>query len=422
MMDALLQPDNLIKLGVIAALLVLSAFFSGSETALTAASKARIHGKAKNGHKKASIVARLLETRERLIGALLLGNNLVNILAASLMTGLMLELFGPLGTIYATGIMTLLILIFAEVLPKTYALTRPDSAAIAVARPVSFIVWIFAPIVGVIQMLVSWVLKTLGVRSDSDWSAADDIRGAVDLHHSEGSVEKDERDQILGVLTIGDLIVEDVMIHRKNLVLVDIDLPPAEVVDQVLASGHTRLPMWQDDKDNVVGILHAKDMLKALSKSDGNMDKIEFKKISRTPWFVPETTSVVTQLRAFQQKREHFALTVDEYGALMGVVTLEDILEEIVGDIQDEFDISVEGVRPQKDGSVIVNGDVPVRDLNRARDWNMPDDDAVTVAGLVIHESQTIPDVGRVFSFHGHRFEILKRQRNQITSIRVSKA
>ena len=309
-MNALLEPDNLLKLGIIAALLVLSAFFSGSETALTAASKARIHGKAKEGHKKASIVARLLETKERLIGALLLGNNLVNILAASLMTGLMLELFGPLGTIYATGIMTLLILIFAEVLPKTYALTRPDSTAMAVARPVSFIVWIFAPIVGAIQMLVSGVLKLLGVKADTDWSAADDIRGAVDLHHSEGSVEKDERDQILGVLTIGDLIVEDVMIHRKNLVMVEADQPSVVIVKQVLASGHTRLPLWRENKENVIGILHAKDMLLALSESGGNMDNIKFEKIMRTPWFVPETTSVVTQLRAFQAKREHFALTV----------------------------------------------------------------------------------------------------------------
>ncbi len=420
-MEALLETDNLLKLAMIAALLVLSGFFSGSETALTAASRARIRAKEKHGHGRASIVAKLLESRERLIGALLLGNNLVNILAASLMTALMLEMFGPLGTIYATGVMTLLILIFAEVLPKTYALIRPDSAAISVARPVAFIVWIFAPVVGVIQFLVSAVLKSLGVKPDSNWSASDDIRGAVDLHHSEGSVQKDERDQILGVLTIGDLIVEDVMIHRKNLMMIDADLSPQDIVKHVLASGHTRLPLWQKDKDNVIGILHAKDMLMALSKADGNMEGLRFKTIARKPWFVPETTSVVTQLRAFQQKHEHFALTVDEYGALMGVVTLEDILEEIVGDIQDEFDNSVQGVRQQKDGSVIVNGDVPVRDLNRAKDWNLPDEHAVTIAGLVIHESQTIPDIGRVFSFHGYRFEILKRYRNQITSVRVSK-
>ncbi len=420
-MEQFLQPDILIKLGVIAILLVLSGFFSGSETALTAASRARIHAQVKSGNQRAAIVASLLESRERLIGALLLGNNLVNILAASLMTSVMLDLFGPLGTIYATAIMTVLVLIFAEVLPKTYAITRPDRAAMSVANPVRMIVWVFAPIVAVIQILVNGFLKLFGVRSDSAWTAADEIRSAIDLHHSEGGVEKSERDQILGVLTIGDLTVEDVMIHRKNLTMVEASLPSAEIVKQVLASGHTRLPLWRGDKDNVVGVLHAKDMLKALSRASGEMHSLEFTKIARAPWFVPETTSVVTQLRAFQQKREHFALTVDEYGALMGVVTLEDILEEIVGDIQDEFDEVVQGVQPQKDGSMIVNGDVPVRDLNRARDWNLPDDDAVTIAGLIIHESQTIPDPGRVFSFHGYRFEVLQKNRNQITSIKVRK-
>ncbi|PHR56260.1 MAG: hypothetical protein COA43_13940 [Robiginitomaculum sp.] len=421
MIEKFLEPDVLAKFGIILSLLVMSGFFSGSETALTAASRARIHAQAKAGNARAIIVAKLLESRERLIGALLLGNNLVNILATSLMAGVMLELFGAVGTIYATALMTLLVLIFAEVLPKTYAITNPDKAAISVARVVNFIVWIFAPIVSVIQALVNAALRAFGVRTDTSWTASDEIRGAVDLHHSEGLVAKDERDQLLGVLTIGDLTVEDVMIHRKNLTLVDADLPQSEIVKQVLASGHTRIPLWRKNKDNVIGILHTKDILMALSRVDGDFTKVNFKEITRTPWFVPETTSVVTQMRLFQQKREHFALTVDEYGALLGVVTLEDILEEIVGDIKDEFDDSFEGVKPQKDGSVIVDGDVPIRDLNRARDWSLPDDDAVTVAGLVIHESQTIPDIGRVFSFHGYRFEVLKRVRNQITSLKIRK-
>lgn len=433
MLDILLQPESLTKLGIVLGLLVLSGFFSGSETALTAASRARIHAKAKGDQKtgtqkvtksqqeRAQIVANLLERRERLIGALLLGNNLVNILAASLMTGLMLDIFGPLGTLYATGVMTVLILIFAEVLPKTYAITKPDSAAMAVAYPVRIIVWTLAPIVAAIQVLVNAVLRLFGVSADTDWTAADEIRGAVDLHHSEGSVEKSERDQLLGVLTISDLTVEDVMIHRKNLAMVDVDMANKDIVNKVLDSGHTRVPLWRDNQDNVIGILNTKDMLKAISRADGDMENIDFKTITRDPWFVPETTSVVTQLRAFQHKREHFALCVDEYGALMGVVTLEDILEEIVGDIKDEFDDLVQGVRQQKDGSIIVQGDVPIRDINRARDWNLPDEDAVTIAGLVIHESQTIPDIGRVFSFHGYRFEVLKRHRNQITSVKVKK-
>ena len=381
-----------------------------------------MHARAKEGQKSASLVAKLLESRERLIGALLLGNNLVNILASALMTGLMLSLFGEVGVFYATIVMTLLVLIFAEVLPKTYAITRPDDAAMSVVRPVSVVVWVFAPIVRVIQILVNGVLRLFGVRSDAtSWTVAEEIRGAVNLHTEEGLVDKHERDQILGVLNIGDLDVEDVMIHRKNLIMIDADLPAKDIVKQVLASGHSRLPLWREDIDNVVGVLHVKDLLAAINKSSGDMDKLNITKVMREPWFTPETTSVLDQLKAFQVKRAHFALVVDEYGALMGVVTMEDILEEIVGDIQDEFDEDIEGVKLGKDGSVIVAGDVPVRDLNRARDWHLPDEDAVTIAGLIIHESQTIPEVGQVFAFHNHRFEIITKQRNQITSVKVRK-
>ncbi len=422
-MNDFLTTEVILKLCSIVALIVLSAFFSGSETALTAASRSRMHALAKDGQKRAGLVGNLLESRERLIGALLLGNNLVNILASALMTGLMLSLFGDVGVFYATIVMTLLLLIFAEVLPKTYAITRPDEAAISVVRPVSAIVWVFAPIVSAIQVLVNGVLRIFGVKSDAGhWSVADEIRGAVHLHTEEGNVDKHERDQILGVLNIGDLDVEDVMIHRKNLVMIDVGLPTAKIINQVLESGHSRLPLWQDDIDNVVGVLHVKDLLAAISATNGDMDTLDITSVLREPWFTPETTPVLDQLRAFQQKRAHFALVVDEYGALMGVVTLEDIIEEIVGDIQDEFDEDIDGVKLQKDGSVIVAGDVPVRDLNRARDWDLPDEDAVTIAGLIIHESQTIPDVGQVFSFHNHRFEIIARHRNQITSVKIRQA
>lgn len=419
-MEKLFETDSLLKLGAIVALLVLSAFFSGSETAITAASRARILAREKKGDRRAGIVGKLLERRERLIGALLLGNNLVNIFASTLMAGLMLSLFGGAGIFYATIVMTLLVLIFAEILPKTYAITRPDGAAMSVARPVSVVVWLFAPAVHAIQIVVNGALKLLGMKTDpGDWTAVDEIRSAVDLHHREGSVAKRARDQILGVLTIGDLTVEDVMIHRRNLKMVDVDLPPVKLVKKVLESGHTRLPVWRDNKDNVVGILHTKDMLSALSAASSDLEKLNLSQILREAWFIPETTPVVTQLRNFQQKREHFALAVDEYGTLMGVVTLEDILEEIVGDIKDEFDEIVPGLKTLKDGSVMVRGDVPVRDLNRVKDFNLPDEDAVTVAGLVIHESQTIPDVGRVFSFHGYRFEVVDRRRNQITFLKV---
>ena len=422
LMSEIFTLETIVNLVAITALLIVGGFFSISETALTAASQSRIHTRATQGSKGASIVARLLESRERLIGALLLGNNLVNIMASALMTGLMLTIFGDIGAMVATGVMTALIVIFGEVLPKTYAITRPDEASITVARPVSLVVLLFAPVVSAIQVLVNGILRLFGVKPDTvSWTMADEIRGAVNLHTHEGRVDKSERDQILGVLNIGDLSVEDVMIHRKNLVMIDADLNAATIVKQVLESGHSRVPLWRGEKDNVIGVLHAKDLLGALSRSGGEMKGLNIDKLLRTPWFVPETTSVLSQLRMFQKKRIHFALVVDEYGALMGVVTLEDIVEEIVGDIQDEFDENVEGVKMNKDGSVIVAGDVPVRDLNRACDWDLPDDDAVTIAGLIIHETQSIPDVGQEFSFHNHRFEVLVKQRNQITSLKVRK-
>lgn len=422
-MSAFLEPQNLILIGIILALLVCSGFFSSSETALTAASRVRMHAAEKGGDKRATVVSRLLNMRERLLGGILLGNNLVNNLAAVLTTALFTKVFGgSAGALAAATIaMTTLIVIFAEVLPKTYAISQPDKLALIVARPISLIVKLLSPIVLLVQLIVNGVLRLFGIDTNaSAWTAADEIKGAVDLHLQEGGVAKRARDQIYGVLEIGELAVEDVMIHRSNLSMVDLSSPTDELLKGVLASGHSRLPVYSGNSDNVVGIIHVKDLLSALAKS-GDASTVDVKKMLRAPWFVPETTSVVKQLRAFQSKREHFALVVDEYGALMGVITLEDILEEIVGDIQDEYDEELAGVTRFKDGSAVVRGDIAIRDLNRAMDWKLPDDEAVTIAGLVIHESQTIPTAGQAFAYHGYRFEILTRERNQIQSLKVRK-
>jgi len=424
MLDALLQPQNLIMLGIVLLLLCFSGFFSGSETALTAASRARMHAAERDGDKRAGIVSKLLNMRERLLGGILLGNNMVNILASVLTTAVFTNIFGDGGVALAgaTIVMTLLILIFAEVLPKTYAISQPDKMALRVARPIDLIVKIFAPVVSVVQLIVNGTLRLFGVDSKaSAWTAADDIKGAVDLHLEEGGVAKRARDQIYGVLEIGELDVEDVMIHRKNVIMLDVDLPAEQIVKEVLDSGHSRIPLYEEDQDNIIGVLHVKDILKSISKANGDFSAVNAKKIMRETWFVPETTSVVKQLRTFQQKREHFSLVVDEYGALMGVLTLEDILEEIVGDIQDEYDEELEGIERLKEGGAIMQGDLPVRDVNRAMDWKLPDEEAVTIAGLVIHESQTIPEVGQTFAYYGYRFEILKKQRNQIVSLKVTK-
>ena len=424
MLDALLLPENLIMLGIVLLLLCFSGFFSGSETALTAASRARMHAAEKDGDNRASIVSKLLNMRERLLGGILLGNNMVNILASVLTTAVFTNVFGTGGKalVGATVLMTLLILIFAEVLPKTYAISQPDKMALKVARPINLIVKIFAPIVSIVQVIVNGTLRLFGVDTKaSAWTAADEIKGAVDLHLEEGGVAKRARDQIYGVLEIGELDVEDVMIHRKNVIMLDVNLPAEQIVKEVLDSGHSRIPLFEEDQDNIIGVLHVMDILKSISKASGDFSAVNAKKIMRETWFVPETTSVVKQLRAFQQKREHFALVVDEYGALMGVLTLEDILEEIVGDIQDEYDEELQGIERLKEGGAILQGDLPVRDINRAMDWKLPDEEAVTIAGLVIHESQTIPEIGQTFAYYGYRFEILEKQRNQIVSLKVTK-
>ena len=424
MLDTFLQPQNLIMLSVVLFLLCFSGFFSGSETALTAASRARMHSAEKDGDKRAKIVSRLLNMRERLLGGILLGNNMVNILASVLTTAVFTNVFGDGGAALAgaTVVMTLLILVFAEVLPKTYAISQPDKMALKVARPISIVVKVFAPVVSVVQIIVNGTLRLFGVDTNaSAWTAADEIKGAVDLHLEEGGVAKRARDQIYGVLEIGELDVEEVMIHRKNVIMLDVNLPAEQIVKEVLDSGHSRIPVYEEHQDNIIGILHVKDILKSISKANGDFSAVNAKRIMRDAWFVPETTSVVKQLRAFQHKREHFALVVDEYGALMGVLTLEDILEEIVGDIQDEYDEDVEGVQRLKEGGAIMQGHIAVRDVNRAMDWKLPDEEAVTLAGLVIHESQTIPEVGQTFAYYGYRFEILEKVRNQITSLKATK-
>ena len=403
-------------------LLALSGFFSGSETALTAASRARMHKLEEDGDAGAARVNRLIADRESLIGTILLGNNLVNILASVLATSLFTGLFGPGGVslAIATGVMTVLVLVFAEVLPKTYAITRPDAMAKAVSGPIGALVATLSWIVAAIQVIVNGTLRLFGVRAADDALSADEeIRGAISLHASEGAVDEADRHRLIGALDLKDMAVSEVMIHRKSIDMLDADQPVQDLIMKALSSAHTRLPLYRGEREEIIGVLHAKDLLRAIVPINGDLTSLELERLLRDPWFVPETTPLLDQLDAFMAKRNHFALVVDEYGALQGLVTLEDILEEIVGDIRDEHDLIVQGVRPQPDGSANVDGWVTIRDLNRALGWSLPDEEAVTVAGLVIHEAQTIPDPGQRFSFHGYRFDILRRNRNQITGLRI---
>jgi len=413
------------SIGGIFVLLLLSGMFSGSETALTAVSRARMHALETDGDARAKRVNQLTADRESLIGALLLGNNVVNILASALATAAFIQVFGTAGVAIATVVMTLMVLIFAEVLPKTYAISNADRMAMVVSGPVMWLVRLFGPIVGAIQVLVRAILKLFGVRAEGDvLSAREELRGHIDLHHREGGMAGAELGMLGGILDLRDYTIADVMIHRKNMEMIDAapedESGAIDAVTQALESRFTRLPLFEGEQENIVGVLHAKDLSRALNAASGDIAKIDVRKIARAPWFVPETTRLLEQLNAFRSKREHFAIVIDEYGALMGLVTLEDILEEIVGEIEDEHDRPMEGVKTQQDGSVLVDGVVTIRDLNRMLDWNLPDDEAVTIAGLVIHEAQTIPEPGQVFSFYNRRFEITRRRRNQLTELRIS--
>ena len=408
---------------VIAGLILLNAFFSAAETALTGASRGRMATLEREGDKLAARVNKLNENRERMIGAVLLGANLVQVAASAISSSIFSSLYGNLAPLITTIVLTPLLLIFGEVGPKTFAITSADKIARWVALPVQWMVRFLAPIVSAVQWIVNNGLKLFGVRVDESIdvlsAARAEIGGAIELHAEEGGVEAETKQRLLGALDLSELEVADVMIHRKAIKSLDIDLPPREIIAQAMSSPHTRLPLYQGEPDNIVGILHARDLLRAIAEH--GRDHFDVHAIKREVWFTPMQTSAEDQLAEFLRRREHFAIVVDEYGALMGLVTLEDILEEIVGDIKDEHDIAVQGVRPQPDGSVNVDGTVPIRDLNRMMNWDLPDDEAVTVAGLVIHEAQAIPDPGQRFAFHGYRFQVLRRQRNQLTALRVER-
>jgi Mg2+/Co2+ transporter CorB len=404
-------------------LILVSAFFSGAETGLTATSRARLTEIERRGSKRAAMALKLTELPERLIGALLLGNNVANITASAVATAALIKMFGDSGAVIASGVMTVIILIFAEVMPKTYAIAYPERVALAVAPIMRVIAAVLGPIVLTVEYIVKNTLKLFGVNIDDEagvLSAHDELRGAIALHHKEDTLVKNDRDMLGGILDLKDLEVADIMVHRTKMKTLDGGQPMKEFVSELLDSPHTRMPVWKDNPDNIIGVVHAKSLFAALQKANGDATKIKLDDVISPAWFVPDTRPLEDQLNAFLRRKVQLALVVDEYGEVQGLVTLEDILEEIVGDIKDEFDGVATGVRKSRDGSFVVDGTVPIRDLNRSFDWRLPDEEATTIAGLVIHEAQMIPAQGQAFSFHGFRFEVLKKRKQQLTSLKVT--
>jgi Mg2+/Co2+ transporter CorB len=404
--------------------LMLGAYFSAAETAITGAARARMHRLAQQGNRRAGQVNRLLDRKDEVVGAILLGNSVANILSASLTTAVLTALFGAAGVVYATVAVGALVVIFAEVMPKTWALLRADRVALALAPSIIATVAILSPLARGVAAISRFFLHLMGARTDKVHDAeeqAEFLRGAIELH-GEGQTSDDaptEKAMLRSVLDLGDLTVGDVMTHRGSVVLIDAEAPSEEIVTQALAAPYTRIPLYRGQPDNIVGVIHAKDLFRAV-RAAGGPQGVKIAEVMTPPWFIPESTVLIDQLEAFRARHEHFSIVVDEYGALRGIVTLEDIVEEIVGEIQDEHDaMQRQGIVRREDGSLICRGDTPVRELNRACEWSLPEDVATTIAGLVLFEARRIPEVGQTYAFYGFRFEILKREGARITELRI---
>ena len=416
-------------------LLTANGFFVAAEFALVKSRGVRIDLMVEERRFGAKLAQSMLRNVEAYLACCQLGITMASLglgwVGEPTVSAIVTPLLAPLGmgveaihlTAFLIGfiVFSSLHIVLGEQVPKTFAIRNPEPVSFWIAWPLRGAFLLFYPLNWTLNAATRGVLRILGVPEVSHLEVLTnaELEGLVETSAEAGTLDHGVRDRVVGALDLSDLTIADVMIHRKAIKMIDIDLPPREVLAQAMSSPHTRLPLYKDNPENIVGILHARDLLRAISEH--GRDGFDVGEIKRPAWFAPMTTSAEDQLAEFLRRREHFALVVDEYGALMGLVTLEDIIEEIVGDIKDEHDISAQGVRPQPDGSVNVDGAVPIRDLNRVMNWDLPDEDAVTIAGLVIHEAQAIPEPGQRFSFHGYRFQVLRRQRNQITALRVER-
>lgn len=415
--------ESILSVIAIFVLIFLSAVCSGSEAAVLAASRVRLYHLAKKGDPKASIVLDVQAQIGGFIGSVLLLNTWFNTIVTALVTGILTYLFGVMGAVYAAIGMGALITIYGEVLPKLYVYTCPDKVAMTLSPLFKPLLTIMYPLTKAMNFIAQQSLSLLGVRVQEDASeaaAAEELRGAIELHAGSSGEAETERAMLRSILDLTTVEVTEIMRHRKTMLMINIDLPNKEIVEQVLKAPYTRIPIWRDNPDNIVGILHGKDLLRAAQVHDEDLEKLNIETIASAPWFIPETTTLFSQLAAFRQRREHFALVVDEYGDLQGMVTLEDILEEIVGEIVDEHDVEIPGVRIVSDGTYVVDGPVTIRDLNREFRWDLPDEHAATMAGLVLYETREIPEVGQSFMIHGFRIDILRRHRHQITQVRLT--
>jgi Mg2+/Co2+ transporter CorB len=410
-----------LTIALLVGLLVLSAVLSAARSALAEASRTRLGELHKRGEARAERVLGLLDSEEKTSGALALWQGAVLLLAGAAAALLLMSFAVPPEKLAVAVIVILAFAFLGFALPKSHAAARPEAVAMSLSSAISAMIAVTGGMASMFDKAARAMLRQAEHDGPQDsQSVHEELRETIDLHIKEGTVIKNDRDMLSGILAMQDLEVADIMVHRTKMTMIDGAEDAKDIVAKVLKSGHTRIPVWKDSPDNIIGVLHAKNLFAALQKYNGDATKIDIEDILLPPWFVPDTRAIPDQLNAFLKRKSHFAIVVDEYGEVQGLVTLEDIIEEIVGDIKDEHDALASGVRPKPDGSYLVDGGVPIRDLNRAFDWTLPDDEANTIAGLVIHEARMIPEVGQAFVFHGFRFEILKKRHHQITALRMS--
>ncbi len=406
-------------------LLILSFFFSGTETAFTSLSSAYVHEQAKRGNKKAKTLSKLKKQTSTVLGTLLLGNNLVNIALTALSTSLLIEAFGDYGVIIATFGVSFILLIFAEILPKTYALQNTKQFALSIGGILAFFVRLFKPIVVALDWVVKKLMRVLRMPAAPKATEAEikaEIRGTL-LLHQQSDIMTQERHMLKSVLDLSEVTIEDIMVHRSQIVSLNAALPLEDIINFVMHSPFSRIPLWEGKRDNIIGILHVKSLLKAMDAFyHPKQASFSIQAYLSKPWFVLDTTSLLEQLHHFKKRHEHFALVVDEYGVLQGLVTLEDILEEIVGDIADESDTPAQtGLHIEKteSGAYRVNGDTTIRDLNRYFKWDLSDEDAATLAGYLMYKIERIPNEGQVFALDGYTFTIVKKNKNRLELIDI---
>ena len=412
--------DLLASILIVIFLLLLSGLLSGSETSITSVSKSKIHKLAIRGDKRAQQLLHLIKNKSDFISSLLIGNNFVNILASVLATAILIKYYGDKGILYSTILMSLLIVIFSEVLPKNYALIRPDRFALAMSKYLIVFSKIITPIMLLVKAINWSFFKIMRIDLENkatSKTAREDIRNIINMHEDEGRLLKDEGDMLNAILDLKEITVEKIMTHRKNIYSIDLN-NKNEFFPRISKSSFSRIPVWKENPNNILGLIHAKNVLTNLN-DQGQLDITKIKENLIKPWFVPETTKAKDQLNEFIQRKEKLAFVVDEYGELMGLISMEDIIEEIVGNIFDEKDFSTIGIRKIDINTYRIRGDVNIRDINRELDIQIPDTFYSTIAGYIIHETESFPDVGQIFSFGDIRYEIVNKNKNQITQIKM---